>query len=163
MQPLDYIVIAGYLLGLLTIGAVLTKRAGRSGDDYFLANRGTPWWALGASGMSSNLDVAGTVTIIALVYQFGIQGFFVEMRGGVVLPIAVWLAFMGKWHRRSQVTTTAEWMVLRFGQGEQGKVARYTAALTYLVITVLMVTFFLTAAAKFVAQFIGGVDPTLAA
>ncbi|MEM1012835.1 MAG: hypothetical protein AAGI46_11525, partial [Planctomycetota bacterium] len=103
------------------------------------------------------------VTIIALVYQFGIQGFFVEMRGGVVLPIAVWLAFMGKWHRRSQVTTTAEWMVLRFGKGDQGKVARYTAALTYLVITVLMVTFFLMAAAKFVAQFIGGVDPTLAA
>ncbi len=163
MEPLDLAVVILYLIGLVAIGAVLTRRAGRSGDDYFLAGRSTPWWALGASGMSSNLDVAGTVTIIALVYQFGLQGFFIEMRGGVVLPIAVWLAFMGKWHRRSQVTTTAEWMMLRFGTGTQGRLARYTAALTYLVITVLMVTFFLTAAAKFVAGFVPDVSPNTAA
>src|SRR5690606_4755633 len=95
--------------------------------------------------------------IISFVYTYGLQGFFIEMRGGVVLPIAVWLAFMGKWHRRSKVTTTAEWMELRFGQGVQGRLARYAAALTYLVITVGMVTFFLVAAGKFLADFTPGV------
>ncbi|MEM8874186.1 MAG: hypothetical protein AAGD32_07985 [Planctomycetota bacterium] len=153
MQPLDYTILVGYLLGLLLIGATLAKRAAAGGDSYFLANRKTPWWALGASGMSSNLDVAGTVVIITLIYTYGLQGFWIETRGGVVLPIAVWLAFMGKWHRRSKVTTTAEWMELRFGDGAAGKAARITAALTYLVITVAMVTFFLSAAAKFIAQF----------
>ena len=163
METLDYAIIGGYLLGLIAIGAYLARRAGQGGDDYFLAGRNTPWWALGASGMSSNLDVAGTVTIIALVYSYGLQGFFIEMRGGVVLPIAVWLAFMGKWHRRSQVTTTAEWMQLRFGRGLPGRLARYTAAFTYLVITVAMVVFFLSAAAKFTAQFMPGVSPVTAA
>src|SRR5690606_16840575 len=129
------------------------RRAGRGADDYFLGGRHIPWWALGASGMASNLDVAGTIVIISFIYTYGLQGFFIEMRGGVVLPIAIWLAFMGKWHRRSNVTTTAEWMELRFGRGLQGRLARYAAALTYLVITVGMVTFFLVAAGKFLADF----------
>jgi Na+/proline symporter len=112
-----------------------------------------PWWALGASGMSSNLDVAGTAAIVALIYHFGLHGFFIEFRGGVVLPIAVWLAFMGKWHRRSGVTTTGEWMLQRFGTGPGGAAARAATAMTYLVITIGMVFFFLSAAGNFVAEF----------
>lgn len=104
--------------------------------------------------MSSNLDAAGTMTIVTLIYSFGIHGFFIEMRGGVVLPIAVFLAFMGKWHQRSQVVTTAEWMKLRFGKGFGGSAARFLAALTYLVITIGMVVFFLAAAGKFLAVFL---------
>ncbi|MEM1099835.1 MAG: hypothetical protein AAGH92_13740, partial [Planctomycetota bacterium] len=101
-----------------------------------------------------NLDAAGTMTIIALIYLYGLHGFWIEMRGGVVLPIAVFLAFMGKWHQRSQVVTTGEWMRLRFGHDWQGVAARYTAAATYLVITVGMVVFFLAAAGKFLAVFL---------
>ncbi|BAM04322.1 sodium:solute symporter family transporter [Phycisphaera mikurensis] len=154
MQPLDYGIVVAYLVGLVAVGLALTRKAGRSGDDYFLAGRRTPWWALGASGMSSNLDAAGTITIITLLYLHGLQGFFIEMRGGVVLPIAVFLAFMGKWHMRSRVMTTGEWMLLRFGSGYQGRLARYVAAATYLVITVGMVVFFLAAAGKFLAVFL---------
>lgn len=163
MHPLDYTIIGGYIIGLFIIGFLVAKRASAGSDEYFLAGRRLPWWALGASGMSSNLDVSGTVTIIALIYTYGLQGFWIEMRGGVVLPIAVWLAFMGKWHRRSNVTTTAEWMELRFGRGLPGRLARYTAAATYLIITVAMVVFFLVGAARFIAQFVPFLDPTTAA
>lgn len=150
---IDYGVIAFYLVVLAVIGLVLARRAGQSSEHYFLGGRAMPWWALGASGMASNLDVAGTMTIVALIYMYGLHGFFIEMRGGVVLPIAVFLAFMGKWHRRSAVMTTAEWMLLRFGNGAQGKAARLTAALTYLVITVAMTVFFFTAGGRFLAEF----------
>ncbi|MEM0913505.1 MAG: hypothetical protein AAGK09_02735 [Planctomycetota bacterium] len=154
MHWLDYTIIGLYLASLLTAGVWLSRLAARSADDYFLAGRKLPWWALGASGMSSNLDAAGTMTIIALIYLYGLHGFWIEMRGGVVLPIAVFLAFMGKWHQRSQVVTTGEWMRLRFGHDWQGVAARYTAAATYLVITVGMVVFFLAAAGKFLAVFL---------
>lgn len=117
MHLLDYAVIAGYLLALVAAGAWLARRAGESSENYFLGGHKLPWWALGSSGMSSNLDVAGTMTIVTLIVLYGLHGFWIEMRGGVVLPIAVFLAFMGKWHRRSQVMTTAEWMILRFGEG----------------------------------------------
>lgn len=152
MQALDYAIVAVYLLVLAVIGVVLAKRAGQSGEHYFLGGRSMPWWALGASGMSSNLDVAGTMTLVALLHLYGLQGFFIEMRGGVVLPIAVFLAFMGKWHRRSAVMTTAEWMLLRFGDGAQGRAARFMAAATYLVITVAMTVFFFTASGRFLAE-----------
>lgn len=154
MQTLDYAIIVVYLVILAVIGLALARRAGQSSEHYFLGGRAMPWWALGASGMASNLDVAGTMTLVALLYVFGLQGFFIEMRGGVVLPIAVFLAFMGKWHRRSAVMTTAEWMLLRFGAGAQGRAARLTAALTYLVITVAMTVFFFTAGGKFLTEFL---------
>ena len=154
MEILDYSIIGGYLAGLVTISIFLARRAAAGSEAYFLGARSMPWWALGASGMSSNLDAAGTMTILTLLYTYGLHGFFIEMRGGVVLPIAVFMAFLGKWHRRSEVVTTAEWMSLRFGTGAQGKAARFTAAFTYLVITVAMVVFFLAAAGKFLAVFL---------
>jgi len=154
MQTLDYAIIVAYLVILAVIGLALARRAGQSSEHYFLGGRTMPWWALGASGMASNLDVAGTMTLVALLYVYGVQGVFIELRGGVVLPIAVFLAFMGKWHRRSAVMTTAEWMLLRFGAGSQGRAARLTAALTYLVITVAMTVFFFTAGGKFLAEFL---------
>ncbi len=154
MHTVDIAVIGIYLVVLVAIGAWLARRAGRDTDDYFLGGRKLPWWALGASGMSSNLDVAGTMTIVALVTLYGLQGFWIELRGGVVLPIAVFLAFMGKWHRRSRVMTTAEWMLLRFGDGRGGRLARMTAALTYVVLTVAMIVFFLSAGGRFLAEFL---------
>lgn len=154
MTNLDFSIVGIYLVGLLACGAYFAKRAGQGADAYFLGDRKLPWWALGASGMSSNLDTAGTMTIVTMLFLFGAHGFFIEMRGGVVLPIAVFLAMMGKWHQRSQVITTAEWMRLRFGDGFGGKAARSVAALTYLVITVGMVVFFLAAAGKFLSVFL---------
>ena len=152
MANLDYLIVLAYFVILAGIGVALARRAGRSGEHYFLGGRAMPWWALGASGMASNLDVAGTMTLVGLFHLYGLQGFFVEMRGGVVLPIAVFLAFMGKWHRRSAVMTTAEWMLLRFGEGAQGRAARLMAALAYLVITVAMTVFFFTASGRFLAE-----------
>lgn len=154
MQTIDYTVLVVYLVGLAAMGVWLARSAGKSAEHYFLGGRSMPWWALGASGMASNLDIAGTMAIVALIYQYGLHGFFIEFRGGVVLPIAVFLAFMGKWHRRSVVMTTAEWMLLRFGHDGQGRAARTTAAATYLIITVAMVVFFFTASGKFLAEFL---------
>jgi Na+/proline symporter len=151
MGAVDLVIVGIYLLGLLALGACLARRAGSGAEAYFLGGRGLPWWALGSSGMSSNLDVAGTMTLVALFYLFGLHALFIEMRGGVVLPIAVFAAFMGAWHRRSGVMTTAEWMLLRFGRGPGGRAARTTAALTYVIITIGMVVFFLGAAGKFLS------------
>ena len=154
MQTIDWLVIGAYLAILLGAGIWLARRAGRSSAAYFLGGNRLPWWALGASGMASNLDIAGTMAIVAMISLYGLQGFFVELRGGVVLPIAIFLAFMGKWHRRSGVMTTAEWMLLRFGDDHWGRAARLTAALTYVVLTVAMIVFFVTAGGQFLAVFL---------
>ena len=114
-----------------------------------------PWWVLGASGMASNTDIAGTMINTAFIYALGTKGFFIEIRGGVTLIMAFLMVFMGKWNRRSQVMTQAEWMHFRFGTGKEGDFARIISAIAAIVMTVAMVTYFVIGAGKFVGEFLG--------
>jgi Na+/proline symporter len=121
-----------------------------------------PWWALGASGMASNLDVSGTMIIAALIYALGVQGFYIEIRGGVVLLLAFFMIFMGKWNRRANVMTLAEWMEFRFGSGRQGQAARLLAAIANLLFAIATVTYFAQGAGIFLGTLLG-ISPDLAA
>jgi SSS family solute:Na+ symporter len=159
---IDYIIIIGYLLILIGIGIYLQHRASRSTDSFFLGDRGLPWWALGASGMASNLDVSGTMIIAALVYAMGVQGFFIEIRGGVVLILAFFMIFMGKWNRRAEVMTIAEWMEFRFGKNKQGEAARILAAVAQLTFAIWAISYFIQGAGIFLSQILD-ISPDLAA
>jgi Na+/proline symporter len=162
MHPVDYGIIIVYLGALVAIGLYLQRRAGGSIDSFFLGNNKMPWWALGASGMASNLDVSGTMIIAALVYAIGVQGFYIEIRGGVVLVMAFFMIFMGKWNRRANVMTTAEWMEFRFGSGHQGNSARLLAAIANLVFAIWVVTYFAQGAGIFLGKLLG-MNPDVAA
>ncbi len=155
MALIDKLIVAVYLLGMVLTGLYFQKRAAGSIESYFLGNKKMPWWALGASGMASNLDISGTMISIALIYALGMRGFYIELRGGIVLIMAFLLAFMGKWNRRSGVMTMAEWMNLRFGAGRQGQLARLIAAAATLITTVWIVTYFAVGSGKFIGEFLG--------
>ncbi len=155
MQPLDYGIVVVYLSVLVWIGVRLQRKASQGIDSFFLGNRKIPWWALGASGMATNTDVAGTMVITALIYAMGIQGFYIEIRGGVVLIMAFLMVYMGKWNRRSQAMTVAEWMTFRFGEGSQGKAARVLSAIANLIFAIASVTYFAQAIGIFVGTLLG--------
>lgn len=155
MSIVDITIVAAYLIIITAIGIYFEKKASAGIDSYFLGSRKIPWWALGASGMASNFDVSGTMINVALIYAFGAVGFFVEMRGGLVLIMAFLMIFMGKWNRRSKVMTLAEWMTYRFGDGAQGKSARFISALSTLIITIAIVSYFSVGAGKFIGDVLG--------
>ncbi|MBS4036254.1 MAG: sodium:solute symporter [Ignavibacterium sp.] len=155
MSVIDLAIVILYLLTITLIGLYFERRASAGIDSYFLGGRKIPWWALGASGMASNFDVSGTMINVALIYAFGAVGFFVEMRGGLVLIMAFLMIFMGKWNRRSKVMTLAEWMTYRFGDGIQGKAARIISAISTLIITIAIVSYFSVGAGKFIGDILG--------
>ncbi len=155
MSTLDYGIVIVYLLSMIGVGLYFQRKASADIESYFLGQRGIPWWALGASGMSSNLDVSGTMINVALVFALGISGFFVEIRGGVTLIMAFLMIFMGKWNRRAHVMTLAEWMNLRFGKRRDGHIARVIAAFSNIVMTIAMITYFAIGSGKFIAEFLG--------
>ncbi len=161
MERIDLIIIVIYLASIVIVGLVMQKKASRDIDSYFLGNRKLPWWVLGASGMTSNTDIAGTMINTAFIYALGTKGFFIEIRGGVTLIMAFLMVFMGKWNRRSKVMTQAEWMHFRFGKGKEGDIARIIAAFASIVMTVAMVTYFVIGAGKFVGEFLG-IEPIYA-
>lgn len=155
MHGIDYGIVALYLTTIVLIGLYLQRKASRGIDSYFLGNRDLPWWALASSGMSSNLDISGTMIIAALIYALGVKGFYIELRGGVTLIMAFLMIYMGKWNRRSGAMTLAEWMELRFGKGTQGQFARLIAAITSIIMTIAMVTYFAIGGGKFLDSFLG--------
>ena len=161
MSTVDLIIVVIYLLAIVIIGLLMQKKASQGIDSYFLGNRKLPWWVLGASGMASNTDIAGTMINTAFIYALGTKGFFIEIRGGVTLIMAFLMVFMGKWNRRSQVMTQAEWMHFRFGTGKEGDFARIISAIAAIVMTVAMVTYFVIGAGKFVGEFLG-IEPIYA-
>lgn len=154
LNTFDYSVIAFYLLGLTTIGWVLKKRASTSLEQYIVAGRQMPWWALGFSGAVSMLDMAGTAIIIAFLFLLGPRGLFIEFRGGACLILAFMMLWMGKWHRRSGCLTAADWMVFRFGNGFGGQFARLSCVLAVVLSTVGMLAMLVFGAGQFLAVFL---------
>lgn len=61
MRPLDFIVIAAYLAGLLAIGLRFARRQ-RTTEQYFVAGRSVPGWAMGLSLLAT---IITSVTFIA--------------------------------------------------------------------------------------------------
>ena len=161
MSTVDLIIVIIYLLAIVIVGLLVQKKASKDINSYFLGNRKLPWWVLGASGMASNTDIAGTMINTAFIYALGTKGFFIEIRGGVTLIMAFLMVFMGKWNRRSQVMTQAEWMHFRFGTGKEGDFARIISAIAAIIMTVAMVTYFVIGAGKFVGAFLG-IEPIYA-
>jgi len=161
VSTVDLIIVIIYLLAIVIVGLLLQKKASKDINSYFLGNRKLPWWVLGASGMASNTDIAGTMINTAFIYALGTKGFFIEIRGGVTLIMAFLMVFMGKWNRRSQVMTQAEWMHFRFGTGKEGDFARIISAIAAIIMTVAMVTYFVIGSGKFVGAFLG-IEPIYA-
>ena len=155
MNTIDIIIVIIYLCAIVAVGLLVQKKASRNIDSFFLGNRKLPWWVLGASGMASNTDIAGTMINTAFIYALGTKGVFIEIRGGVTLIMAFLMIYMGKWNRRSQVMTQAEWMHFRFGTKREGNIARIIAAVSSIIMTIAMVTYFIIGAGKFVGEFLG--------
>ncbi|MCA9734754.1 MAG: sodium:solute symporter [Deferribacteres bacterium] len=154
MSALDFGIVIVYIIAMVIIGLVMQKRASEGIDSYFLGGRKIPWWVLGSSGMASNLDISGTMINTAFIFALGACGFFIEIRGGVTLIMAFLMIFQGKWNRRAEVMTLAEWMHFRFGKERQGDVARLIAAISILITTIAMITYFAVGSGKFVAEFL---------
>ncbi len=155
MEIIDYIIVTIYLLFIVSFGFFLQRKASTGIESYFLGNRNLPWWILGASGMASNTDLTGTMILTALVYALGTKGFFIEIRGGIVLYLACLMTFMGKWNCRAKVMTVAEWMKLRFGNGREGNIARIISAVANIIFAIGTISYFAVGGGKFLGEFLG--------
>ena len=125
----DLSVIAGYLLLITWFGARF-KNSQRSLKDYFLAGRGTPWWAISFSIVSaetSTLTVIGTPALS----MTGNFGFLQLILGYLVGRIVISVLFLPQYFR-GELFTAYELMGRRFGP----RVRKFTAG-TFLLLRAL--------------------------
>jgi len=148
MSYIDYAIIVVYFVLVIGIGFWYQRRAAKSLKSYFLAGKSMHWLALAMSGSVATFDITGTMWIVALIYLFGMKSMWNHWMWGFLMA-AFFMSYMGKWVRRSNVITGAEWMVTRFGDGPDGKAAR----MAYTLMAVVMLTGFIGYAFQGIGKF----------
>jgi SSS family solute:Na+ symporter len=128
MVSIDYAIITVYFLIVIGLGFWYQKRASKNLDSYFMAGKNIHWLALSMSGSVSTFDITGTMWIVSILFVLGMKSMWHHWMWGIYMA-AFFMAYMGKWVRRSNVMTAAEWMKTRFGNDTGGKLARSTYAL----------------------------------
>ena len=115
LSSTDYFVIVTYLLGILLIGALFSRRQ-TSLREYFLASRNIPWWAAGisvfATLLSANSFLGGPGWVFARDSRFLITGGIVGV-GTTVLGAMVWVRLWG----RLPVLSIYEYLEQRYHPG----------------------------------------------
>lgn len=133
-SALDKVILGIYILLVLLVGFLVKRQSATGIESYFLGKRQLPWWMLAMSGSSSYFDITGTMWIVSLFVILGLRAMWVQFVWGFIIA-AFYMAYMGKWIRRSGVMTGSEWMVTRFGAGRQGDLARLSYTL-YAILTI---------------------------
>ncbi|MBK8858663.1 MAG: sodium:solute symporter [Opitutaceae bacterium] len=154
LSTTDLIIIGSYFLITLIVGLVMTRKASRNLNEYFLGGRSLPWYLLGMAGMVSWFDLTGTMMITSFLYMLGPRGLFIEFRGGVALILPFMMAFTAKWHRRSGCMTAAEWMTYRFGHSRAANWMRLLTALMYILLSIGMLAYLIRGTSLFVGLFV---------
>jgi len=90
LQLLDLLVVAAYGIGLLAIATIVSREpAGQKKDteDYFLAGKALPWWAIGASLIAANISAEQIIGQSGQGYVVGLAIAAYEWQAAIVLLI----------------------------------------------------------------------------
>ena len=112
-QLLDWIWLILFVLLMVFFGFYFYRFGKRSQSDYFLADRGLPWWLPASSVYATHTATETPIWVAGVVYKYGFAG--------------LWYAFYAAWcaisafvstriFRRSLAYSQAEWQTLRFGE-----------------------------------------------
>ncbi|MEO0422954.1 MAG: sodium/solute symporter [Pseudomonadota bacterium] len=75
LSTLDLTVVALYVIGLITLATLVSRQpAGerKNSEDYFLAGRALPWWAVGASLIAANISAEQIIGMSGSGYVVGL-------------------------------------------------------------------------------------------
>ena len=112
MTGLDICILVGYLIGLLVLGGILSKKIVTS-VDMFAAGEQSPWWVAGISGFMTMFSSGTFVVWGGIAYRSGLVAVTILMTLGIsALLVGYFLA--ARW-KHTGATTVSEYIELRYG------------------------------------------------
>ncbi|MDF1700068.1 MAG: Na+:solute symporter [Planctomycetota bacterium] len=149
LHLVDWLVIGVYLATALVIGLVLSKRAGKSVDQFFLTGRSLPWWIAGTSMVATSFAADTPLLITGWVRDHGI---WMNWAWWCYAATGMFGTFLfARWWRRGEVMTKAEVAELRYG-GRGAVVLRGTLGVLHSAFTnVMILCWVMLAAVKIIA------------
>lgn len=114
LSPLDYVVLAAYGLAIAGMSYAVSRRQ-KTTEDYFIAGRAMPGWAVAMTLMATLISSGTIVGHPATVYQKGL----ILLLGSLTLPLV--LLGVARWivpfYRHTVGMSAYEYIGARFGLG----------------------------------------------
>jgi len=112
MLLIDWIIVGLYVVGALAIGAIFTKKASKSTDDFFVAGRSLPWIIAGTSIVATTFSADTPLFVAGMTRTEGIASNWFWWSSAIGQIAAVF--FFAKLWRRTEVVTDIEFVVKRY-------------------------------------------------
>jgi Na+/proline symporter len=153
LNAIDISIIGIYLLLTVLIGIVLSHVAAKSKKNYMLGGNRLPWYMLGLSNASGMFDISGTMWLVAIMFVYGMKSIWIPWLWPVFNQVFL-MVFLSAWLRRSNVSTGAEWIGTRFGNGPSGKLSHSVVVVFALISCLGFLAYGFIGLGKFVEIFI---------
>ena len=111
MSTLDWTVLVAYLIGIVAFG-YWVGRNNRKLDDFFLAGREMPWWAVGLSVMATQISAITFIGTTGQAYGDGMR--FLVMYFGLPFAMVILCVTLVPFFYRAKVFTAYEYLEQRF-------------------------------------------------
>jgi Na+/proline symporter len=112
LQSIDWVFVFGFFAVSLLIGLAVSRRAGRSAQEFFLSGRNMPWWLLGVSMVATTFSTDTPNLVTDIVRQNGVAGNWAWWAFLLTGMLTVFV--YAKLWRRSRVVTDLEFYELRY-------------------------------------------------
>ncbi|MGH8186752.1 MAG: sodium:solute symporter family transporter, partial [Steroidobacteraceae bacterium] len=111
MHPLDWTIIAVYLVWIVWDGLRLTKRSHEL-EGYFLGGRSLPWWAVGLSVMATQLSAITMIGTTGQGYADGMR--FLQYYYALPVAMVILSVTLVPFFHNARVYTAYEYLEKRF-------------------------------------------------
>lgn len=114
MQPLDLIIIFGYLIGVTLFGVWFASKQ-ETTEDYFVGDRNVPWWAIAASIVATETSTITFISVPGIAFAKGGNFQFLQLVFGYMLGrIVISLLFIPMYFK-GELQTVYQLLGDRFG------------------------------------------------
>jgi SSS family solute:Na+ symporter len=115
ISPIDTIIIAVYLVGIITVGILAGFKKNTSSEDFFLGGRTLRWPVIGAGLFCANISSIHLVGLASSGYQHGmVIGNFEWMASFTLILLGMVFA---PFYFRSKITTLPQYVEKRYSPG----------------------------------------------
>src|SRR5688572_15713970 len=130
LETVDIVILCVYAIGIFTLAQWVSREKGehkKDAQDYFLASRALPWWAIGTSLIAANISAEQIVGMSGSGYLMGMAIASYEWMAALTLII------VGKWilpvFLKNGIYTMPEFLEKRYGPSVRTVMAIFWLAL----------------------------------
>ncbi len=112
-SSLDLVVFIGYIVGMMAFGVWIASRQRiQTSQDYFLASKELPWWAIGGSLIASNISAEQMIGMAGSAFAIGLAIASYEWMAAATLLVVA--KFLIPVYLKNNIATIPQFLEQRF-------------------------------------------------